>query len=156
MSWQPTPFAATNHTNGADATPAGRDTAPAGPEATISRTETMTISATTNHGPIPTRENRTMNILQRFFGLGVRVRSHRAAKMVLQSKRLSTCGGLAIALAAGWFAVAQPAFGAYSGSGVFTKITSRTDLAVPGYYVVAYNTNVAMNCTNTAGSFTNY
>ena len=96
-----------------------------------------------------------MNILQRFLGLGVRVRSHRAAKMALQSKRLSTCGGLAIALAAGWFVGAQPAFGAYSGSGVFTKISSRADLTVPGYYVIAYNTNTAMNCTNTAGYFTN-
>ena len=56
-----------------------------------------------------------MNILQRFLGLGVRVRSHRAAKMALQSKRLSTCGGLAIALAAGLLLFLLGAFFRFSG-----------------------------------------
>ena len=70
-----------------------------------------------------------------------------------QSAMWKWCAGLSLAL--GLSMAAPQAQAAYSGVGIFTKITSRTDLTVPGYYVVAYNTNMAMNCTNTAGVFSN-
>ena len=70
-----------------------------------------------------------------------------------QSAMWKWCAGLSLAL--GLCVAAPQAQAAYSGSGVFTKITSRADLTVPGYYVVAYNTNMAMNCTNTSSYFTN-
>jgi len=44
----------TNHANGANGNPVGRGVVPAAAEDAISRTEPMTISATTNHGTSPT------------------------------------------------------------------------------------------------------
>jgi len=73
--------------NGAKAAPVGRGVDAAEPEATISRTETMTISATTNHGSIPTRENRKMNMLQHLFGRRVGARCAPPAESAPGAKR---------------------------------------------------------------------
>jgi len=86
MSRDPT-AATANRANFAKRTPACRGVDPAGPEATISRTETMTISATTNHGSIPTRENRKMNMLQHLFGRRVGARCAPPAESAPGAKR---------------------------------------------------------------------
>ena len=64
------------------------------------------------------------------------------------------CAGLM--LAAGLGVLAQPALGAYSGSGVFTQITSRADIR-DGYYVVVSSNAAKMAMVNTNGGtfFTN-
>ena len=63
---------------------------------------------------------------------------------------MNWCAGLA--LAAGLCVAAPQAQAAYSGSGVFTQITSRANMA-DGYYVIlGSNTTIAMAATN-AGSF---
>ena len=65
--------------------------------------------------------------------------------------RKTACGLAMIAALAG----ASPAWGAYGGSGTFTKIASRADLA-DGYYVVASSNGAfAMTVTNTGTYFTN-
>jgi len=47
----------------------------------------MTISATTNHGSIPTRENRKMNMLQHLFGRRVGARCAPPAESAPGAKR---------------------------------------------------------------------
>mgnify|MGYP003618859886 FL=1 len=60
------------------------------------------------------------------------------------------CAGLSLAL--GLCMAAPQAQAQYAGAGTFTKITSRADLTVPGYYVIADSTaGFAMN--NSATSF---
>ena len=61
-------------------------------------------------------------------------------------------GGMAAAVL---LAGAQMAWGAYGGSGTFTKITSRADLT-DGYYVIASSNGLAaMTHTNNGTYFTN-
>ena len=76
-----------NPAKDAKETPAGRGVDPARPEATISRMKTMTTSATTNHGSIPTRENRKMNMLQHLFGRRVGARCAPPAESAPGAKR---------------------------------------------------------------------
>ena len=64
-------------------------------------------------------------------------------------------GCAALVLAAVWLASAPLVWGAYGGSGTFTKITTRADLT-DGYYVVASSNGLmAMTHTNYGSFFTN-
>lgn len=76
-----------NRANFANGNHVNRGAAPTALEATISRTEAMTISATTNHGSIPTRENRKMNMLQHLFGRRVGARCAPPAESAPGAKR---------------------------------------------------------------------